>query len=429
MGDRAIIASGIGKRYTIGHMTERGRGYRSLRETISAGAAGFLRRTAGVLRGRPVIQGGRLEEVDALRDVSFEAGRGENLGIIGRNGAGKSTLLKILSRITEPSSGRLVLEGRVASLLEVGTGFHPELTGRENIFLNGSILGMSRREIRSRFDGIVEFAGVGKFLDTPVKRYSSGMYVRLAFAVAAHLESDILLVDEVLAVGDASFQKRCLDRMSDISRQGRTVLFVSHNMPAIKTFCSRCLLLEEGRLAFDGPVGEVVSRYLTDGGSFPGERRWDPERPGPGDDSIRLLEARVSSGPGAPGGDLPMELPVRISFRLALARPGASAGLTLMLYSADGTLVLSSIGRIPEDLLAGGGGTGAVLECTIPGGLLNEGGYSVSLNIWRDHYQLVDHTDAVLSFRVHDSGGARGDYFGGWSGVIRPDLPWSASEA
>src|SRR5438477_1874554 len=226
--DVVIRAEGLGKKYVIGHTAERER-YVALRDVLVRGAHNLWRKTADMARGRAIVAGDTIEEFWALRDVSFEVRRGEVLGIIGRNGAGKTTLLKILSRITEPSEGRVTIRGRVASLLEVGTGFHPELSGRENIYLNGAILGMTRAEIRQKFDEIVAFAEVEKFLDIPVKRYSSGMYVRLAFAVAAHLEPEVLVVDEVLAVGDAEFQKRCLGKMSEIASGGRTVLFVSHN--------------------------------------------------------------------------------------------------------------------------------------------------------------------------------------------------------
>src|SRR5579862_4263408 len=227
-GDVVIRAEGLGKKYAIGHGAERER-YVALRDVVSRGGRNIWHKAVDLARGRAVVAGDRVEEFWALKDVSFEVRRGEVLGIIGRNGAGKSTLLKILSRITEPSEGRVTIKGRVASLLEVGTGFHPELTGRENIYLNGAILGMTRAEIRRKFDAIVAFAEVEKFIDTPVKRYSSGMYVRLAFAVAAHLEPEILIVDEVLAVGDAEFQKKCMGKLSDVAESGRTVLFVSHN--------------------------------------------------------------------------------------------------------------------------------------------------------------------------------------------------------
>jgi lipopolysaccharide transport system ATP-binding protein len=260
MSDIAIKAENLGKRYTIGHQKEKGN-RTTFREALIKNAWDLWNKTKDLVRGKPIIQGDTQEEVWALRDVSFEIRRGESVGIIGRNGAGKSTLLKILSRITEPTTGRVTIQGRVASLLEVGTGFHSELSGRENIYLNGTILGMTRAEIKRKFDEIVAFAEVEKYLDTPVKRYSSGMYVRLAFAVAAHLEPEILVVDEVLAVGDAEFQKKCLGKMGDVTTAGRTVLFVSHNMAAVRTLCSLVLLLKSGRPQLIGPTHQVISEY------------------------------------------------------------------------------------------------------------------------------------------------------------------------
>ncbi|WP_199799379.1 ABC transporter ATP-binding protein [Porphyrobacter sp. SLTP] len=254
-----IRAEGLGKKYVIGHQAaER---VPTLRDAISRSAHNLVRTSRDLLRGKPLISGDEVEEFWALKNVDFEIRRGDVVGIIGRNGAGKSTLLKILSRITEPSEGRVEIRGRVASLLEVGTGFHPELTGRENIFLNGAILGMSRADIRRKFDEIVAFAEIEKFLDTPVKRYSSGMYVRLAFAVAAHLEPEILIVDEVLAVGDAEFQKKCLGKMQDVAGVGRTVLFVSHNTSAIAALCTHGILLNNGIINSSGPVNDVIDNY------------------------------------------------------------------------------------------------------------------------------------------------------------------------
>ncbi len=261
MSDVVISAEGLGKKYLIGHEANRER-YSALRDVTMRMAKGFVKSAMDMLRGRELVHGDEVEEFWALKDVSFEIKRGEVVGIIGRNGAGKSTLLKILSRITEPSTGRVEIKGRVASLLEVGTGFHPELTGRENIFLNGAILGMTRAEIRRKFDEIVAFAEVEKFLDTPVKRYSSGMYVRLAFAVAAHLEPEILVVDEVLAVGDAEFQKKCLGKMQDVAGHGRTVLFVSHNMGPIKNLCSTAILLKQGKVLLTGGTIPVIGAYF-----------------------------------------------------------------------------------------------------------------------------------------------------------------------
>jgi lipopolysaccharide transport system ATP-binding protein len=262
MSDVVIRAEGLGKKYLIGHEVEHGKV--TLRDTLARGGRNLRRKLADMARGRAIVAGDAVEEFWALKDVSFEVKRGEVLGIIGRNGAGKSTLLKILSRITEPTEGRVTINGRVASLLEVGTGFHGELTGRENVYLNGAILGMTHAEVRRKFDEIVAFADIEKFLDTPVKRYSSGMYVRLAFAVAAHLEPEILIVDEVLAVGDTEFQRKCLGKMDEVARRdGRTVLLVSHNLAAVAELSSRALLLQGGSITTDGPVSKVVSGYLS----------------------------------------------------------------------------------------------------------------------------------------------------------------------
>lgn len=263
MSDTVISVENLSKRYLVGHEGPRER-YHALRDTLVRHGKNFTRKALDMMRGRQIVQGDEIEEFWALKDVSFEVKRGEVLGIIGRNGAGKSTLLKILSRITEPTEGRVTLRGRVASLLEVGTGFHPELTGRENIFLNGAILGMARAEIKWKFDEIVDFAGVEKFLDTPVKRYSSGMYVRLAFAVAAHLEPEILVIDEVLAVGDAEFQKKCLGKMQDVAKGGRTVLFVSHQLQTLRQLCKEGILLHSGTISHIGTIHSCIGCYLGD---------------------------------------------------------------------------------------------------------------------------------------------------------------------
>ncbi len=263
MSDVIIRAEGLGKKYIIGHQSSER--YTALRDVLVQSAKNLARSAGDMLRGRPIYAGDELEDFWALKDINFDIRRGDVVGIIGRNGAGKSTLLKVLSRITEPTEGRIEISGRVASLLEVGTGFHPELTGRENIYLNGAILGMSRSEIKRKFDEIVDFAGVEKFLDTPVKRYSSGMYVRLAFSVAAHLEPEILIVDEVLAVGDAEFQKKCLGKMREVSGDGRTVLFVSHNMGSIKSLCGRGIFMQSGRIECDADTDLALARYSQSG--------------------------------------------------------------------------------------------------------------------------------------------------------------------
>jgi lipopolysaccharide transport system ATP-binding protein len=286
MSDIIIAVENLSKRYLVGHQSAQRKRYTTLRDTIGYQARDFARKAVDFVRGRQIVQGDDVEEFWALKDVSFEVKRGEVLGIIGRNGAGKSTLLKILSRITGPDRGRAVLRGRVSSLLEVGTGFHRELTGRENIFLNGAILGMARAEINRKFDEIVSFTEMERFLDTPVKHYSSGMYVRLAFAVAAHLEPEILVVDEVLAVGDVEFQSKCLGKMQDVAqKQGRTVLFVSHNMTAIQQLCGRAILLHQGSLARDGHPKEIIANYLADASTA-------------GKISLRDWQDRVSSDDG-----------------------------------------------------------------------------------------------------------------------------------
>jgi lipopolysaccharide transport system ATP-binding protein len=262
MSDVVIRAEGLAKKYLIGHQAER-ESYTALRDVLARGVHSMVSAAAAVIRGRPLVAGDAVEEFWALKDVSFEVKRGEVVGIIGRNGAGKSTLLKILSRITEPTAGRVTIKGRVACLLEVGTGFHPELTGRENIYLNGAILGMTRAEVRAKLDEIVAFAEVERFLDTPVKRYSSGMYVRLAFAVAAHLEPEILVVDEVLAVGDVEFQRKCLGKMGEVANHGRTVLLVSHNMDALRRLCNCGIHLESGRILLNSGIDACIEAYLT----------------------------------------------------------------------------------------------------------------------------------------------------------------------
>lgn len=265
MSNNVITVDGLSKSYMVGHNFDQKENYYALRDVIARNTRNFARKTRDMLSGRPIIQGDEVEEFWALKDVSFEVKQGDRVGIIGKNGAGKSTILKILSRITEPTKGRIKIRGRVASLLEVGTGFHPELTGRENIFLNGAILGMSRKEIQRKFDEIVDFSEVSHFLDTPVKRYSSGMYVRLAFAVAANLDPEILIVDEVLAVGDAHFQKKCLGKMESAGKEGRTVLFVSHNLSAIQNLCTKGIFFESGEVKFNGNVNTAIETYMSAG--------------------------------------------------------------------------------------------------------------------------------------------------------------------
>jgi lipopolysaccharide transport system ATP-binding protein len=336
MSDDVIIrVEGLGKKYMIGHETKRER-RPTLRDVLARGARNALRKTADMARGHAIVAGDKVEDFWALKNVNFEVKRGEVLGIIGRNGAGKSTLLKILSRITEPSEGRVRIEGRVASLLEVGTGFHAELTGRENISLNGAILGMTQREIREKFDEIVAFAEVEKFLDTPVKHYSSGMYVRLAFAVAAHLEPEILIVDEVLAVGDAEFQKKCLGKMNRVAAaDGRTVLFVSHDMSAILQLCPNCILMRQGQIHKSGKSVEVVSDYLSDSRleSKPDIRNW-PDRSGSGE--ARVTRLSITDETGLPTSIFPFGSTICIHLEAEAYEPLSNPCFGIAVHGASG---------------------------------------------------------------------------------------------
>jgi lipopolysaccharide transport system ATP-binding protein len=411
----AIAASGLSKRYQIGELDAP---YGTLRDSI-----------AGMLRKRRRHR----DELWALQDVDFDVREGEVVGVIGRNGAGKSTLLKLLTRITSPSAGRAEIRGRVGSLLEVGTGFHPELTGRENVFLNGAVLGMKRREIQRKFDDIVEFSGVEKFLDTPVKRYSSGMYVRLAFSVAAHLEPEILLVDEVLAVGDAEFQRRCLGRMEDFGDSGRTVLFVSHNMQTIAQLCDRTLLFEGGRLVRDGESAEVVAHYLQSVHGSASARYWELEdSPGRGD-LARLRSVRVVDEDGDTVSAVDVRRPVGIEIGFTVLREGRPILPKIKVRDRQGDVAFNAMDTDPRwdepmppgDYLA---------TAWIPGNLLNEGLVSVDVGIMSlDAPKLYPHTGDydVVSFHVQDPGegdSARGRFTGQWHGVVRPLLEWTFEE-
>ena len=417
MSAPAIKAENIGKQYKLGM---REKGDRSFREAVTDCLTAPLRRLRH-LSEKPADD----TLFWALRDVSFEVQPGEVVGIIGRNGAGKSTLLKILSRITEPTVGQATIRGRVRSLLEVGTGFHGELTGRENIYLNGAILGMKKAEIERKFDEIVAFADVEKFLDTPVKRYSSGMYVRLAFAVAAHLEPEILLIDEVLAVGDVAFQKKCLGKMGEVASQGRTVLFVSHNMIAIKSLCSRALQLSQGRLVAEGPTAQVVSAYLNEGRISRAECIWNDPAAAPGNHLFRLRGARVRGKDG----NVVSEMDARHAFALEFdywnLEPRLRIGTTAVVYNEDGICVFGSISNQERAWHGRPRPVGLFRStCRIPGDLLPAGRFHVSVLLWADNYACAHREDHVLEFDVYEAGGARGDYLGGMDGVIRPLLPW-----
>jgi lipopolysaccharide transport system ATP-binding protein len=363
--------------------------------------------------------------------VSFEVKAGERVGVIGRNGAGKSTLLKLLSRITAPTEGRAEIRGRVGSLLEVGTGFHPELTGRDNIFLSGSILGMRRAEIRTKIDEIVEFAGVGAFLDTPVKRYSSGMYLRLAFAVAAHLEPDVLLVDEVLAVGDAEFQKKCLGRMEEIGRTGRTVLFVSHSMPSILRLCERVILLDRGGVVADGNAQTVLRRYLDSPLGSPAHRTWETPDTAPGDDVVRLKSVRVRNDLGVVTEEIDIRRPTVVEVEYwHLGDQTHRPTVTLHFVNEDGVPLFVTSDFNDRRWLEAARQPGVVrAACEIPGNFLAEGRVLVTaaLTTVSPARMHAVERDAV-SFHVVDRSegdGVRGPYTSEWPGVIRPMLKWN----
>lgn len=365
----------------------------------------------------------------ALRDVSFDVAQGEVVGLIGRNGAGKSTLLKILSRITPPTEGIVTIRGSVGSLLEVGAGFHPELTGRENIFMNGAILGMRSSEIRSKFDEIVTFAEVEQFLDTPVKRYSSGMYVRLAFAVAAHLEPEVLIVDEVLAVGDAAFQRKCLNKMGDVSRGGRTVLFVSHNMTAVQSLCSRAVLIEQGHVVADGTPGEVIHQYMGGATALTGERTWEPDS-APRSPLVVLRAARIRSGSAGVTGSVSCIDEFSVEFDYEIKHSGSRIGTTLIVRNSDGVTVFTSLSSADPNWRSVGRSTGSYRStCTIPADLLAEDLYAISVVFWSDNYQLTLSEPDVLRVSVEGPCRARADYMWQFDGVVAPLLRWSAVES
>lgn len=371
MSDVVIRAEGLGKKYIIGHESERER-YVALRDVIGRQLRGLWRKTKDMAGGRAIVSGDVTEEFWALKDVNFEVKRGEVLGIIGRNGAGKSTLLKILSRITEPSEGRVTIKGRVASLLEVGTGFHPELTGRENIYLNGAILGMTRAEIRRKFDEIVAFAEVPRFVDTPVKQYSSGMYVRLAFAVAAHLEPEILIVDEVLAVGDAEFQKKCLGKLGEVAGGGRTVLFVSHNISALLATCQTGLVLDAGAVKCLRPIAEAAGIYrdITRG---PSAALDDRAFSGPLKSVLRFKEIEVNGCPAQASGGVAPEEPIVIRVKGTSVTALAGLSFVMGLYAQGSRLFTVSDDAV---LLPAGG---FEIEFALPKGLLRPGRFDIAL--------------------------------------------------
>ena len=412
-----VVAEGLSKRYQIGEYKA---GYETLRDTISHAA----RRA---LRLEHVDHS--LEELWALKDVSFEIEEGEVVGFIGRNGAGKSTLLKILTRITPPTEGAASIKGRVGSILEVGTGFHPELTGRENTYLNGAILGMKRREIAAKFDEIVEFSGIEKLIDTPVKRYSSGMYVRLAFAVAAHLDPEVLIIDEVLAVGDHEFQQRCMGRIEEISSSGRTVIFVSHDMSAITRLCSRAYWLHAGQVVADGPSDAVVSQYLQDASGAGAERIFGDDE-APGSDVLRLLSARIVDTERETQHSVDVREPIGIECRFAVLGETGPLFPKIKLGNDRGEIVFNAFDTDPRWQIEPRQG---VYTCTawIPPNLLNEGVLAVDVTVATlGAASIVNHVNVpgLLRFHVVDPGegdSAKGLYTGQLRGGVRPLLNWT----
>lgn len=410
-----VRVENLSKQYRIGAQQT---SYGTLRESI----VDALRTPFARLQGK---NGKRVSEtIWALKNVSFEVAPGEAVGVIGRNGAGKSTLLKVLSRITEPTTGRAELYGRVASLLEVGTGFHPELTGRENIYLNGAILGMRKAEIERKFSEIVAFAELEKFLDTPVKRYSNGMYMRLAFAVSSHLEPEILVVDEVLAVGDAVFQKKCLGKLDEVAKEGRTVLFVSHNMLAVQSLCTRVVWLDQGEILDQGPAKQVISEYLNSSLAARAEQTWDHINTAPGNEQVRIRRAAVFPAADSATDLISIKTPVIMEFEYWNLGPGAYLNLSVVVSTKDGHPIFNT----------GSGGEPAWdskpfpvglfrSRFHIPGDLLNDGTHRVHLYFIKDQTQVAFDIDDILVFDVEEAS-ERSGWYGKWIGAVRPNLEW-----
>ncbi len=404
-----IEIESLSKRYRIGAV-----GYTTLRETFNRLWTSKNKKNRAPKR-----------DLWALQNVSFSVQKGEIVGILGRNGAGKSTLLKVLSRITEPTSGQAVVRGRVASLLEVGTGFHPELTGRENVYLNGALLGMRKAETAKKFDAIVDFSEMESMIDTPVKHYSSGMYVRLAFAVAAHLESEILFADEVLAVGDSMFQKKCLGKMDDVAQQGRTVLFVSHNMPSVLRLCQRCVILQNGRLTASGPAGEMVQQYIKSAGEPSAQVVW-PLETAPGNLTAKITAIRVLNPQGRAENENFISRSVTLEMEFwCSGQDAAVITPSFHVNSAGGTRVFSTAPY--EDPVLGKKSYARgfhKIHCIVPACFFNYGHYTVSGLIMRNINEVMVIREDAVSFRMNDDGVGRGGYTGEWGGVVRPLFAW-----
>lgn len=430
MKKTAIEIENLSKKYILGTI-----GYGTLWRDFEAWRARILGRedpNSSVLGSG---NNGRKEDFWALREVSLSIDEGDRIGIIGRNGAGKSTLLKILSQITRPTVGEVRIRGRVASLLEVGTGFHPELTGRENVFLNGAIMGMKRTEIQRKFDEIVDFAGVEQFIDTPVKRYSSGMYVRLGFAVAAHLDPEILIVDEVLAVGDAAFQKKCLGKMEDVAKAGRTVLFVSHNMFSVKSLCDKGVLLEAGRVKVQGEISQVVDSYLGAGAAYAGEAKWESPEQAPGDNRARLKSVRTVSE-GKIAGEVDIDKDFRVEVEYWNLEPNSKRLVSIHVVNSMGVTVftsanLPSMSSVPDPWGERRYPRGVFRSsCTVPGFLLNDGPHSITVYVNQGTATEVIFVEKdVLTFSVRETGAMRREFASGpWLGTVRPRLQWETEQ-
>ena len=419
--DVAIRVEGLGKRYFIG---ESSGGYRTLRDAVSDAASWATDR---IRRRRSAGKAEHRESIWALRDVSFDVRRGQVLGIIGRNGAGKSTLLKLLARVTEPTEGTAEVRGRVGSLLEVGTGFHPELTGRENAFLNGAILGMRRSEIAAKFDEIVEFADIGRFIDTPVKRYSSGMYLRLAFSVAAHLEPEILIVDEVLAVGDAEFQRKCLGKMGDVAQRGRTVLFVSHNMSAVLRLTEETLVIDGGRLLLRDRTPKAVDYYLSSGLAQTGERTWSDEPHVAAAAPFRPIQLRIVGADGSAAEQVSAAQAFDIEFTYRLEEPISGLRVGVYLSTSKGEPVFTSFDTDSVErfqaLPLRPAGT-YLSRCTVPANLLNEGRYVVGVNASAFRIRSYFTDEYALAFSVDGTGAVGSQWGEARGGPVRPALAW-----
>ena len=418
-----VKTENLGKKFIISH--ERPERYTALRDVLVNKTREIFNKTRSLFNDNYIPEG-EAEEFWALKDINLEIKQGDRLGIIGKNGAGKSTLLKILSRITEPTTGWVGIKGRVASLLEVGTGFHPELTGKENIFLNGAILGMTRTEIRNKFDEIVDFSGVEKFLDTPVKRYSSGMRVRLAFSVAAHLEPEILVIDEVLAVGDADFQKKCLGKMKDVAGEGRTVIFVSHNMVAVQSLCNKGLLLKDGRVDVIGDSATVVQKYISKFSKQNFEIEWKSLEEAPGNHLVKVRKIWLQPI-NTPDGILTMESSFRINLHLqTFELEDEDFGVTMQVFNEENIIAFGVSTLEQEFVYKYHKNRSYFISCEIPGNLLNSGFYFVNILFVRNS-NVMFKLDESISFSLAESE-RKMNWYGKRAGIFRPKLEWNIKE-